>query len=285
MAEFGSCNRYEPSGALHGIMRVRGFTQDDGHIFCTESQIEAETKTYINFLSNVYRDLGFNEFKVKFSDRPEKRSGSKEVWDKAEKALLSATRAAGIEPEMNSGEGAFYGPKLEFVLTDAIGRDWQCGTHQVDFVLPERLDASYVGQDGNKQRPVMLHRATLGSFERFIGILIESHAGKLPFWLAPRQVVVASIISDSNNYALEKVAILNAAGIRAEVDIRNEKINYKVREHSLGKVPIILAVGAREVEEDTVTVRRLGQKQTEVQAFDDVIKELRLQATPPDMRA
>ncbi|MGY9052342.1 MAG: threonine--tRNA ligase [Rhodobacterales bacterium] len=285
MAEFGSCNRYEPSGALHGIMRVRGFTQDDGHIFCTESQVEPETKTYINFLSNVYRDLGFDEFKVKFSDRPEKRSGSDEVWDKAEKALLSATRAAGIEPEMNSGEGAFYGPKLEFVLTDAIGRDWQCGTHQVDFVLPERLDASYIGQDGNKQRPVLLHRATLGSFERFIGILIESNAGKLPFWLAPRQVVVASIITDSNDYALEKVAMLNAAGIRAEVDIRNEKINYKVREHSLGKVPIILAVGAREVEEDTVTVRRLGQKQTEVQAFDDVIKELRLQATPPDMRA
>ncbi|MGB7319733.1 MAG: threonine--tRNA ligase, partial [Planktotalea sp.] len=190
MAEFGSCNRYEPSGALHGIMRVRGFTQDDGHIFCREDQIEAETAEFINFLSSVYKDLGFEEFSVKFSDRPEKRSGSDEVWDKAEAALLSATRAAGIEPELNPGEGAFYGPKLEFVLTDAIGRDWQCGTHQVDFVLPERLDANYIGADGDKHRPVMLHRATLGSFERFIGILIESHAGKLPFWLAPRQVVV-----------------------------------------------------------------------------------------------
>ena len=285
MAEFGSCNRYEPSGALHGIMRVRGFTQDDGHIFCTEEQIESETKIYIEFLSQVYRDLGFEDFKVKFSDRPEKRSGSDEVWDKAETALLAATRAAGIEPELNSGEGAFYGPKLEFVLTDAIGRDWQCGTHQVDFVMPERLDADYVGQDGAKHRPVMLHRATLGSFERFIGILIESHAGKLPFWLAPRQVVVASIVTDANDYVLEKVAALNAAGIRAEADIRNEKINYKVREHSLGKVPVILAVGKRECEEGTVTVRRLGTKQTAVQAFDDVVAELRVEATPPDMRS
>ncbi|WP_273508080.1 threonine--tRNA ligase, partial [Planktotalea frisia] len=262
MAEFGSCNRYEPSGALHGIMRVRGFTQDDGHIFCREDQIESETAVYIDFLSGVYKDLGFEEFRVKFSDRPEKRSGSDEVWDKAEEALLKATRAAGIEPEMNPGEGAFYGPKLEFVLTDAIGRDWQCGTHQVDFVLPERLDASYIGADGDKHRPVMLHRATLGSFERFIGILIESHAGKLPFWIAPRQVVVASIISDADNYVYEVVAALNAAGVRAEADIRNEKINYKVREHSVGKVPVILAVGAREVEERTVTVRRLGEKQT-----------------------
>ena len=224
MAEFGSCNRYEPSGALHGIMRVRGFTQDDGHIFCREDQIESETAVYIDFLSGVYKDLGFEEFRVKFSDRPEKRSGSDEVWDKAEEALLKATRAAGIEPEMNPGEGAFYGPKLEFVLTDAIGRDWQCGTHQVDFVLPERLDASYIGADGDKHRPVMLHRATLGSFERFIGILIESHAGKLPFWIAPRQVVVASIISDADNYVYEVVAALNAAGVRAEADIRNEKI-------------------------------------------------------------
>jgi threonyl-tRNA synthetase len=206
------------------------------------------------------------------------------VWDKAETALLAATRAAGIEPEWNEGEGAVYGPKLDFVLTDAIGRDWQCGTHQVDFVMPERLDADYVGQDGNKHRPVMLHRATLGSFERFIGILIESHAGKLPFWLAPRQVVVASIVTDANDYVLKKVAALNAAGIRAEADIRNEKINYKVREHSLGKVPVILAVGAREVEVGTVTVRRLGQKQTNVAAFDDVLPELASEATPPDMR-
>ncbi len=283
MAEFGSCNRYEPSGALHGIMRVRGFTQDDGHIFCREDQIESETAVYIDFLSNIYRDLGFENFKVKFSDRPETRAGSDEVWDKAETALLSATRKAGIEPELNPGEGAFYGPKLEFVLTDAIGRDWQCGTHQVDFVLPERLDASYIGADGGKHRPVMLHRATLGSFERFIGILIEEHAGKLPFWLAPRQVVVASIISDADDYVHEVVAALKAAGVRAEADTRNEKINYKVREHSVGKVPVILAVGAREVEERTVTLRKLGEKQTSVAVLADVIATLGRDATPPDL--
>ena len=281
---FRSCNRYEPSGALHGIMRVRGFTQDDGHIFCTEDQIEAETATFIAFLSEIYKDLGFESFSVKFSDRPEKRSGSDEVWDKAESALLSATRAAGIEPTLNPGEGAFYGPKLEFVLTDAIGRDWQCGTHQVDFVLPERLDASYIGSDGAKHRPVMLHRATLGSFERFIGILIEEHAGKLPFWLAPRQVVVASITSDADDYVREVVATLQAQGVRAEADVRNEKINYKVREHSVGKVPVILAVGAREVEEKTVSVRRLGEKQTSVQPLAEVADALALEATPPDLR-
>ncbi len=283
MAEFGSCNRYEPSGALHGIMRVRGFTQDDGHIFCTEDQIESETAEFIRFLSGIYKDLGFENFSVKFSDRPEKRSGSDEVWDKAEAALLSATRAAGIEPELNPGEGAFYGPKLEFVLTDAIGRDWQCGTHQVDFVLPERLDATYIGADGGKHRPVMLHRATLGSFERFIGILIEEHAGKLPFWLAPRQVVVASITSEADEYVAEVVSTLRAAGIRAEADIRNEKINYKVREHSVGKVPIILAVGHREVEDRTVSVRRLGEKQTQVQSLEAVTNELSVAATPPDL--
>ena len=283
MAEFGSCNRYEPSGALHGIMRVRGFTQDDGHIFCTEDQIEEETLTYIEFLTSIYKDLGFADFKVKFSDRPEKRSGSDDVWDKAETALLAATRKAGIEPELNPGEGAFYGPKLEFVLTDAIGRDWQCGTHQVDFVLPERLDATYIGADGEKHRPVMLHRAALGSFERFIGILIEEHAGKLPFWLAPRQVVVASIISDADEYIHEVVAALKAVGVRAEADIRNEKINYKVREHSLGKVPIILACGAREVEERTVSMRRLGEKQTSVTSLDAILGELQKSATPPDL--
>ncbi|UUV04962.1 threonine--tRNA ligase [Ruegeria sp. YS9] len=283
MAEFGSCNRYEPSGALHGIMRVRGFTQDDGHIFCTEDQIESETAEFIRFLSRIYKDLGFENFSVKFSDRPEKRSGSDEVWDKAEAALLSATRAAGIEPELNPGEGAFYGPKLEFVLTDAIGRDWQCGTHQVDFVLPERLDATYIGADGGKHRPVMLHRATLGSFERFIGILIEEHAGKLPFWLAPRQVVVASITSEADDYVAEVVETLRAAGVRAEADIRNEKINYKVREHSVGKVPVILAVGHREVDERTVSVRRLGEKQTQVQPLDVVTNELSRAATPPDL--
>ena len=283
MAEFGSCNRYEPSGALHGIMRVRGFTQDDGHIFCAEDQIESETAVYIDFLSSIYRDLGFEKFRVKFSDRPETRAGSDDVWDKAEAALLAATRAAGIEPELNPGEGAFYGPKLEFVLTDAIGRDWQCGTHQVDFVLPERLDATYIGADGAKHRPVMLHRATLGSFERFIGILIEEHAGKLPFWLAPRQVVVASIISDADDYVQEVVAALQAAGVRAEADTRNEKINYKVREHSVGKVPVILAVGAREVENRSVTVRRLGEKDTSVETLHDVTARLKRDATPPDL--
>ena len=283
MAEFGSCNRYEPSGALHGIMRVRGFTQDDAHIFCTENQIEAETAEFIRFLSQVYRDLGFDSFKVKFSDRPDTRAGSDAVWDRAETALLAATRAAGIEPELNPGEGAFYGPKLEFVLTDAIGRDWQCGTHQVDFVLPERLDANYIGADGAKHRPVMLHRATLGSFERFIGILIEEHAGKLPFWLAPRQVVVASITSEADEYVAEVVAALTAVGVRAEADTRNEKINYKVREHSVGKVPVILAVGHREVEDRTVSVRRLGEKQTSVQPLADVTKALGVEATPPDM--
>ncbi|MDU8910282.1 threonine--tRNA ligase [Aestuariicoccus sp. MJ-SS9] len=283
MAEFGSCNRYEPSGALHGIMRVRGFTQDDGHIFCREDQIEDETNRFIDFLSGIYRDLGFESFKVKFSDRPETRSGSDEVWDKAETALKSATIAAGCEFELNPGEGAFYGPKLEFVLTDAIGRDWQCGTLQVDFVLPERLDATYVGADGAKHRPVMLHRATLGSFERFIGILIEEHSGKLPFWIAPRQVVVATIVSEADDYAREVVEALRAAGVRAEADLRNEKINYKVREHSVGKVPVILALGHREVEERTVTLRRLGEKQTSVLSLDDVVASLGQEATPPDL--
>ncbi|RKT30527.1 Ser-tRNA(Thr) hydrolase /threonyl-tRNA synthetase [Roseovarius halotolerans] len=282
MAEFGSCNRYEPSGALHGIMRVRGFTQDDAHIFCREDQIESETQKFIGFLSEIYRDLGFEKFAVKFSDRPEKRAGSDEVWDKSEAALKSATLAAGAEFELNPGEGAFYGPKLEFVLTDAIGRDWQCGTLQVDFVLPERLGATYIGEDGAKHRPVMLHRAVLGSFERFIGILIEEHAGKLPFWLAPRQVVVASIVSEADAYVAKVVEALRAAGVRAEADIRNEKINYKVREHSVGKVPVILACGLREVEESTVSLRRLGEKQTSVQALDDVITALSREATPPD---
>jgi threonyl-tRNA synthetase len=284
MAEFGSCNRYEPSGALHGIMRVRGFTQDDGHIFCREDQIESETITYIEFLSKTYRDLGFEDFRVKFSDRPETRAGSDEVWDKAENALMSATKAAGYEFELNPGEGAFYGPKLEFVLTDAIGRDWQCGTHQVDFVLPERLDASYIAEDGIKHRPVMLHRATLGSFERFIGILIENFSGRLPLWLAPRQVVVASIVSDADDFVHEAVAKLRAAGLRAEADVRNEKINYKIREHSVSKVPVILAIGQREVEERTVTVRRLGQKDTNVVSLDEIVNTLAHEALPPDLR-
>jgi len=284
MAEFGSCARYEPSGALHGIMRVRGFTQDDGHIFAAEDQIAEECAKFIGFLSQVYRDLGFEDFRVLFSDRPDTRAGSDETWDKAETALLEATRAAGVEPEMNPGEGAFYGPKLEFSLTDAIGRVWQCGTFQVDFVLPERLDASYIGADGERHRPVMLHRATLGSFERFIGILIEEHAGKLPFWLAPRQVVVASIVSDADDYVGEVVAALQAQGVRAEADLRNEKINYKIREHSLGKVPVILAVGRKEVEDRTVTLRRLGEKQTRVLTLDEVVPDPAADAIPPDLR-
>ena len=283
MAEFGSCARYEPSGALHGIMRVRGFTQDDAHIFSTEEQIGAECAEFIRFLSAVYKDLGFEEFRILFSDRPEKRAGSDEVWDKAETALLEATRAAGIEPEMNPGEGAFYGPKLEFSLTDAIGRVWQCGTFQVDFVLPERLDANYIGADGEKHRPVMLHRACLGSFERFIGILIEEHSGKLPFWLAPRQVVVAAIVSDADDYCMEVVEALKAAGVRAEADLRNEKINYKVREHSVSKVPVILAIGKKEVEERTVSTRRLGEKQSKVQTLDEIVSQLSQEATPPDL--
>ena len=282
MAEFGSCNRYEPSGALHGIMRVRGFTQDDAHIFCREDQIESETKKFIGFLSNIYSDLGFENFSIKFSDRPEQRAGSDEVWDKSENALRSATEAAGYDFELNPGEGAFYGPKLEFVLTDAIGRDWQCGTLQVDFVLPERLDANYIAEDGQKHRPVMLHRAVLGSFERFIGILIESSAGRLPFWLAPRQVVVAAIVSDANDYCQEVVAALRAQGVRAELDLRNEKINYKVREHSVGKVPVILACGMREVEERSVSVRRLGEKQTSTSSLEEIVSTLTIEAKAPD---
>ena len=282
MAEFGSCNRYEPSGALHGVMRVRGFTQDDAHIFCREDQIESETKKFINFLSDVYKDLGFEKFSIKFSDRPEKRSGSDGVWDKAEDALKSATIAAGYDFEINPGEGAFYGPKLEFVLTDAIGRDWQCGTLQVDFVLPDRLDANYVGEDGNKYRPVMLHRACLGSFERFIGILIENFAGRLPFWLAPRQVVVAAIVSDANDYCENVVNALKAKGIRAETDLRNEKINYKVREHSVSKIPVILACGMKEISNNTVSVRRLGEKQTTIEQLDKILEQLTEEAKSPD---
>ena len=285
MAEFGSCNRYEPSGALHGIMRVRGFTQDDGHIFCSEDDITAETKKFIDFLAEIYADLGFTDWTIKLSTRPEKRIGSDESWDRVEAALGDACQNAGYAYELLEGEGAFYGPKLEFTLTDAIGRNWQCGTLQVDPNLPERLDATFVGSDNERHRPVMLHRAVLGSFERFIGILIEEHAGKLPFWLAPRQVVVAAIISDANDYVLQKVEELRAAGIRAEADIRNEKINYKVREHSLGKVPVILAVGAREVEEGTVSIRRLGEKQTSVQSFAETLPQLAEDATPPDLRS
>ncbi|MCZ0963222.1 threonine--tRNA ligase [Paracoccus benzoatiresistens] len=284
MAEFGSCNRYEPSGALHGIMRVRGFTQDDAHIFCTEDQIESETKKFIEFLAGIYADLGFTEWRIKLSTRPEKRIGSDESWDRVEAALGNACKAAGYEYELFPGEGAFYGPKLEFVLRDAIGRDWQCGTLQVDPNLPERLDAEYVGPDGAKHRPIMLHRAVLGSFERFIGILIENSSGKLPFWLAPRQVVVASIVSDADGYVHEVVDSLRAAGIRAEADTRNEKINYKVREHSVAKVPAILAIGMKEVEDRTVSLRRLDQQGSRLLPLAEAVATLKDEATPPDLR-
>ena len=284
MAEFGSCNRYEPSGALHGIMRVRGFTQDDAHIFCTEDQIEEECAKFIEFLSSVYSDLGFDTFEIMFATRPEKRVGSEESWDKMEAALEAAIKKTGHDYTLDPGEGAFYAPKLDFKLTDAIGRVWQCGTFQVDPNLPERLGANYIGEDGAKHRPYMLHRACLGSFERFIGILIENWAGKLPFWLAPRQVVVASIVSDADEYVQDVVRKLTAAGIRVEADIRNEKINYKVREHSVGKVPVILAVGQREVEDGTVTLRRLGEKKTETLQLEQLIADLKADSLPPDLR-
>jgi threonyl-tRNA synthetase len=284
LAEFGSCHRYEAHGALHGLMRVRGFTQDDAHIFCMESQIEAECAAFIGLLSSVYRDLGFVKFDIKLSTRPEVRAGSDETWDRAESALENAVRKVTNDYVVDPGEGAFYGPKLDFKLTDAIGREWQCGTFQCDFVLPERLGAEYVGPDGAKHRPVMLHRAILGSFERFIGILIENYAGKLPLWLAPRQVVVASIVSDADACVTDITARLRAAGLRAEADTRNEKINYKVREHSLGKVPVILAIGMREVEDGTASVRRLGESATETVAVDDLIARLVAEATPPDLR-
>ncbi len=284
LAEFGSCHRYESSGSLHGLMRVRGFTQDDAHIFCTEDQIASETKRFIDLLASIYRDLGFESFRIKFSDRPEIRAGSDEIWDKAEEALRGAAMAAGVDVEENPGDGAFYGPKLDFVLTDAIGREWQCGTFQADFVLPDRLDAEYVAEDNDKHQPVMLHRAILGSFERFLGILIENHAGAFPLWLAPRQVVVTTIVSDADDYAEEVVAALTAAGLRAETDTRNEKINYKVREHSEAKLPIILAVGRREVEERSVAMRRFGSKGQETLTLDAAIAQLVEEATPPDLR-
>jgi threonyl-tRNA synthetase len=281
MAEFGSCHRNEPSGAMHGLMRVRAFTQDDAHIFCTEAQITSETKSFCELLLSVYKDLGFEDVIVKFADRPAKRAGSDEVWTRAEQALQEATIAAGLRAIPNPGEGAFYGPKLEFVLRDAIGRDWQLGTLQVDFVLPERLDATYIGEDGEKHRPVMLHRAILGSFERFIGVLIEHFAGRFPLWLAPVQAVVASITNDVDDYARRVHAALAAAGLRVEIDLRNEKINYKVREHSLVRVPVLIVVGAREEEQGTVAIRRLGSKAQEVLALDVAIDTLSSEATVP----
>jgi threonyl-tRNA synthetase len=283
MAEFGACHRYEPSGALHGIMRVRAFTQDDAHIFCTEAQIAPETVRFVELLSSVYRDFGFPEFRVKFSDRPEKRAGSDETWDRAEGALKEACAIAGVEYELNPGEGAFYGPKLEFVLRDAIGRDWQCGTLQVDFVLPERLDADYVGEDGARHRPVMLHRAILGSFERFLGILIEQYAGRFPLWLAPVQVAIATVVSDADGYAFEVAAALKAAGLAVVTDTANSKINAKIRDHSLQHVPVIAIVGRKEAEARTVVLRRLGVERQETLTLEDAVALLAKEALAPDL--
>ncbi len=284
MAEFGSCHRNEPSGALHGIMRVRAFTQDDAHIFCTEDQITAESVEFCALLQSIYADFGFSDVRVKFSDRPEVRAGDDATWDRAEVALSDATKAAKLDTVLNPGEGAFYGPKLEFVLRDAIGRDWQCGTLQVDFVLPERLDAEYVGEDGNRHRPVMLHRAILGSMERWIGILIEQYSGRMPAWLAPVQIVVASITDSANDYANEVAAAAATLGLRVETDLRNEKISYKVREHSVMKVPFILAVGGREAEGQTVALRRLGSTDQEVLAMADALLMLQGESLAPDLR-
>ncbi len=281
LAEFGSCHRNEPSGALHGIMRVRAFTQDDAHIFCTEDQVTEELIAFCNLLLSVYRDFGFDDVTIKFADRPPVRAGSDEVWDRAEAALRNAVEAAGLSYTLNPGEGAFYGPKLEFVLRDALGRDWQCGTLQLDFVLPERLDASYVGEDGRRHRPAMLHRAIFGSLERFIGVLIEHYAGRFPLWLAPVQIVVASITSEAADYAAEVARECRAAGLRVELDAGNEKITYKVREHSLAKVPIMLVVGRREAANRSVALRRLGSKEQEVLALGEAVARLREEATVP----
>ena len=276
-AEFGSCHRYEASGTMHGLMRVRGFTQDDGHIFCMPEQIESETASFISLLSEIYSDLGFEKFKIKLSTRPEVRIGSDEVWDKAESALENAIKKLDLPYKIDEGDGAFYGPKLDFVLTDAIGREWQCGTFQADFNLPDRLDAEYIGEDGNKHHPVMIHRAILGSFERFIGILIENYSGKFPLWLAPQQVVIASIVSEVNDYAIKAQSLLKEKGIRTEVDLRNEKISYKVREHSSRKVPIILAIGKNEKANETVSLRRIGSPDTEVIDLNEAIKAISIE--------
>jgi threonyl-tRNA synthetase len=283
MAEFGACHRYEPSGALHGIMRVRAFTQDDAHIFCEDHQIAAEAVRFTELLSSVYRDLGFESFRVKFSDRPEQRAGDDGIWDRAEGALHEACRIAGVDYEMNPGEGAFYGPKLEFVLRDAIGRDWQCGTFQVDFVLPDRLDAQYVAEDGSRKQPVMLHRAILGSFERFLGILIEQYAGRFPLWLAPVQVVVATIVDEAAPFAEEAAAALRAAGLRVETDLRNEKINRKVVDHIEQRVPVLVVIGRREAEERSLVLRRLPGREQVSLPLAEAVAGLAAEATPPDL--
>ena len=284
MAEFGCCHRNEAHGALHGLMRVRQMTQDDAHIFCREDQVTEEAVAFCELLAVVYEDLGFEELKVLLATRPELRAGDDEVWDRAEKGLEDALKAANIDYDYAPGEGAFYGPKLEFHLKDAIGRSWQCGTLQLDFVLPERLDATYIGEDGNRHRPVMLHRAILGTLERFLGILIENHAGKMPLWLAPTQIVVATITSEANAYADSVAEEMRAAGLRVETDLRNEKINYKVREHSHAKVPVIAVVGAREADERKVSLRRLGSKESRVITLDDALQDLTHEALPPDLK-
>ena len=284
MAEFGACHRYEPSGALHGLMRVRGFTQDDAHIFCREDQIVDETERFIRLTQMVHADLGMTTHEIALATRPEVRAGSDEFWDKAETMLLDASRKAGIEPVIAEGDGAFYAPKLDFIVKDAIGRTWTCGTLQLDYVLPERLNAEYIGEDGQKHRPVMLHRAILGSFERFIGIMIENYAGAFPLWIAPVQAVVATITSDADDYAREVTAQFRAAGLRVESDLRNEKVGYKVREHSVGKVPVIAVVGRNEAEQGTVAIRRLGSQAQEVVPVAEAIRILTEEATPPDLR-
>ena len=285
MAEFGCCHRNEPHGALHGLMRVRQMTQDDAHIFCREDQIISEAVDFCNLVKQVYTDLGFEDVSVKLALRPDLRAGEDEVWDRAEDGLRAALKAAGLDWEELPGEGAFYGPKIEYHLRDAIGRTWQCGTLQLDFVLPERLDASYVGEDGNKHRPVMLHRAVLGTLERFIGIMLESYAGKLPLWLAPHQIMVCPITTEADSYGVTVLDALKVAGLRAGVDLRNEKINYKVREHSVSKIPVILAVGGREAEGQTVSMRRLGSKESQVLSLGEAVQILSDEATPPDLRA
>ncbi len=284
IAEFGKVHRYEPSGALHGMMRVRHFTQDDAHVFCTEDQITQECVLLNKLILSIYEDFGFTDVIIKFSDRPEKRVGSDEVWDRSEAALKTAVEAAGMSYEFNPGEGAFYGPKLEYVLRDAIGRDWQCGTVQVDLNLPGRLGAFFIGPDGEKAHPVMIHRAMFGSLERFCGILIEHYAGRFPLWLAPTQVAVCTIVSEAEEFAQEVMGKLKAAGLHPVLDVRNEKINYKVREHSHAKVPVLFVLGKREAQEGTVSIRRLGSKDQEVKSIDEAIAELKVEATPPDLR-
>ncbi len=284
MAEFGACHRYEPSGSLHGLMRVRAFTQDDAHIFCREDQIEAETAAFIKLAQSIHADFGMVSDKIALATRPETRAGNDEFWDKAETQMLNAARSAGVEPVIAAGDGAFYAPKLDFSVKDAIGREWTIGTIQLDYVLPDRLDAEYVGEDGAKHRPVMLHRAILGSLERFIGILIENCAGAFPMWLAPVQIMIATITQDADDYAREAADTLKRAGLRVELDLRNEKVGYKIREHSLTKIPVIAVVGRKEAEQRTLALRRFGGDTQDVVGLEEALRTLSLEALPPDQR-